>query len=327
MYEAMSAARECIYLEMYIFVTDQEELDFLSVLEEKARSGVQVKIILDSFGSRDLSDEATARLRDAGVEAIFFSSFFHRTHRKILVVDQKVAFVGGVNLHPSTKKWDDLVVLLEGAMVKTIVGSFAKVYVSCGGRDEALVAIRQKGKLIKARAWLIEHFPENNKYHFQRVYTGALQKAEKTFTFVTPYFVPRRWLIAAMHQAVLKGVDVELLLPAVSDHYIVDRMNYFYMRKLFKLGIKFYLGPKMNHAKALVVDRKLAVVGTQNMDPLSFDFNAEVGVFIEDPETVKKLVEIIEKWKSDSQPFDPANYQKKWLDYIVWPICRLLFFL
>lgn len=326
MFESMNEAQTSIYLEMYIFVDDMREFNFLKLLKEKAKNGIKVKIILDSFGSSDLSKGAILGLKDAGAEVFFFSRFLHRTHRKILIVDEKVAFIGGVNFRQDMNKWADLVVKMEGRLVKSISRSFAKAYILCGGKEQSLITLNKEIVLYKAKTWLVEHFPVSNKFRLKKIYKEALREAEKNVLFISPYFIPRRWLIGAMHQAILRGVRIEILVPKVTNHYIVDRVNYFYIYKMSKLGVNFYLQPKMNHAKVLIVDEKEGMLGTNNLDFFSFEFNSEIGVFIKDEKAIQELLVIANQWKSESVLFDSKLHKPKWIDYILSPFIRLLFF-
>jgi len=323
MFDSMSSAKESIYLEMYIFVDDIEEFNFLKLLKEKAKSGVRVKIILDSFGSSDLSKEGILSLREAGVEVIFL----HRTHRKILIVDEKTAFIGGVNFEQKMNKWIDLVLKVEGKLVKSIVRSFTKTYIKSGGKDQAVIILNKEVVFSKAKTWIIEHFPMSNKFNLRRIYKKALRDSETSVLLISPYFTPKRWLMRAMHQAVLRGVKVEVLIPKVTDNFFVDRVNHFYIFKMSKLGVSFFLESKMNHAKVLIVDGKEGMVGSNNLDYFSFEFNSEIGVFIKDIEVIRKLLKITNEWKSESVLFDPKSYNPKWIDYILSPLIRLLFFL
>lgn len=323
MFEAISGAQKSIYLEMYIFQDDMKEFDFFHLLKEKAKQGLRVKIILDPFGSAGLSYNAISELKKAGVEMFFLSYLIHRMHRKVLVVDEKVAFIGGVNLHQNSKFWNDLMVRITGNLVRKVVVSFAKSYTSAGGKDPILLEKNKEITKMNTDTWIVEHAPVREKFNFKRIYKKYLSKAEENITLITPYFIPKRWLRAALHQAVLRGVNVEILVPKNTEYFIIDRVNYFYIYKLAKLGIKFYIEKNMNHAKAIIIDKKEAMVGSQNLDFFSFDLNSEVGVFFKDLEVVAKLSEIAKKWKRDSILFDYKTQKPKWFDYILSPIINL----
>lgn len=340
MFDSILLAKKTIYLEMYIFQDDIIDFDFLKLLKEKSREGVKVKMVLDSFGSHNLSKVAVSEIRESGIELFFLSYFLHRTHRKILIVDQSVAFIGGVNFHQSASLWNDLVVRVKGRLVNSITKSFAKVYAECGGKDVLILQSSKKGlkhggsirknKIIKVKevkekvqAWLIEHSPVKNRFNLKKLYQKHLSEAKESILIVTPYFMPRRWLIGALHQAYLRGVDVEILVPLNTDYYVIDRVNYFYINKLSKLGIKFSLETQMNHAKITVIDSKEGIVGSNNLDYLSFELNSEVGIFFKDQVALNRILKIIEGWKRNTVIFDAKVHKRQWFDYILAPLISL----
>ena len=323
MFSTISNAQKSIYLEMYIFEDDMEKFDFFHLLKEKAKQGLRIIIILDSFGSAGLSNNAISELKEAGVEILFLSYLLHRMHRKVLIVDERIAFIGGVNLQQTSKFWNDLMVGITGNLVQKIIASFAKSYVNAEGKNPILLKKNKKNNKEKTDTWLVEHSPVKEKFHFKKVYKKYLNQAEKSIILITPYFIPKRWLMATLHQAVLRGVKVEILVPKNTDHFIVDRVNYFYIYKLSQLGIKFYVEEKMNHAKAIIIDEKEGMVGSQNLDFFSFDFNFEVGIFFKDLGMVSELSEIAKEWKKEAILFDYKTQKPKWFDYILSPLINL----
>ncbi len=318
MFEAMENADESIYIEMYIFLDNMKAINFIELLMKKAKSGVRVRLVLDSFGSADLSTKAIDSLRKSGAEVRFFSSFLHGNHRKILIIDEKIAFVGGVNFHQNTKHWDDLVVRIDGRLVKYITRSFAKIYILCGGKDPAILSLSKNTEIKKVQTWFVEHSPGMGQ-RLKKIYKGHIYSAQKSIFLVTPYFMPKHWLSVALHEAILRGVKVEIFVPTKTDYYIVDRVNFFNMHRLAKRGVIFYLSPTMNHAKIMVIDEKEAMVGSQNLDFLSFGWNAEAGIFLKDLQAVSSVLDILKDWKSKSFHFDFKNYKPKIIDYIFFP--------
>ena len=326
MYEAILSARESVYLEMYIFTDDMLQYNFLELLSQKAKEGLRVRIILDSWGSFNFSKDAERLLTSSGAELFFYSHIFRVTHRKVLVVDGAQAFLGGVNFSQNYRHWDDLVVEIRGNLVDYIVRSFAKVYAECGGTDPQLLAKNQPILLDKTRSWLVEHFPRKKKPSLKHIYKEHLNKAQKNIIFITPYFIPNRWLVRVLKRAVQRGVTVDVLISKNAGYFIAsltNRINYFYIRKLSRLGVSFYIQSEMNHSKALILDEREAIVGSQNIDFLSFELSNEIGVFIKDAEAVKKLLEIYNKWKKEATLFDFKTYKPRWFDYIISPICSL----
>lgn len=324
MYSAMERAENSIYLEIYIFHNDMQKYNFFELLIKKAKAGLKVHMVLDYLGSFALSKKAVAELENSGVEVIFSSHLLHRIHRKILIVDEEVAFIGGVNLKQDTDFWKDLVVEIRSKkMIQKILRTYARFYVSVGGKDIYLKSKSRKIKTQKTKNWLVEHIPELRQFSLQTLYREKISKAEKKIIIVTPYFAPKRWLRGVLHQAIIRGVEVEIIVPGYVDWFIPDRANYFYMNKMANLGARVYVEPFMNHAKAILIDDKQVMVGSQNIDFLSFDYNSEIGVFFEEKRTVEDLQKIVEKWKSQSKVFDPKTYKPHWYDYILAPLITI----
>lgn len=327
MLEAISQANKSIYLEMYIFQDDMKKFNFFVALKKKAKEGIKIKLILDSFGSIDLSRDDIKELRESGIEILFTSYLLHRAHRKVLIVDESVAFLGGVNLHQSARLWNDLVVKIQGSLVSSIIRSFVKSYIDAGGKDLSIINLIKNKRVIiwtNITSWIIDHSPVKNLYNLKRLYKNHIDNAQNHIILVAPYFMPKYWLQVSIHQALLRGVSIEILVPRKTDHFIIDRVNYFYINKLTLLGVKFYLESKMNHAKVMIIDADEGLVGSNNLDFLSFDLNSETGVFFKDKEVVTKLKEITENWKKDSVLFSNTTYKPKWFDHILSSLIRLL---
>ncbi|MEK7130258.1 MAG: phosphatidylserine/phosphatidylglycerophosphate/cardiolipin synthase family protein [Patescibacteria group bacterium] len=325
MIEAIAGAQKSIFIEMYIFVDNTVRHDFFKILEEKAEKGVKVKIIIDSFGSLELSQKTIEKLKSTGVELLFFSYWLRHTHKKILIIDEKIAFLGGVNIHKLFQKWNDLQMRFTGPIVKSVIRSFAKSYLACGGKDpDILIYRKRKGILKKTDLRFLSHQQAKGNNLLKKHYKNRLNNAKRGIIIVTPYFAPHRWLMGVLHQAVLRGVSIEILLPRQTDHWIFDRVNYFYISKFYNLGVKFYLQEEMLHAKVMIIDGVEGMVGSQNIDPFSFNYNLEAGAFFRDEKMVKDLIKIIADWKKDSTVFSPEMYKRTWSDYFLAPIIRLV---
>ena len=319
MFETISSAKESVSLEMYIFIDDMKAINFLELLAKKAREGVRVSIVLDSFGSADMSSAGIRTLRDSGAEVFFFSHLLHRTHRKILIIDERIAFIGGVNFHQNTRYWNDLAVKVEGPLVRHAARSFAKTYQNSGGSDPRVLRLAKSTLKKSIRMRFVEHFPDKRRI-LKKIYLEHISHAQKRVFLVTPYFMPKRWLAFALHQAVIRGANVEVIVPAITDYYILDRVNYFYMHRLAKLGVSFYLTRSMNHAKVMLIDDTEGMVGSQNLDILSFEWNAEAGVFFNDAGAVRQLAGIFGAWREKADFFDFKKYRPKFWDYVLAPV-------
>lgn len=317
MLTAISLAQKSIFLEMYIFEEDTEGYDFISELERKAKSGVKVVLILDALGSYDLKSASVDRLRIAGVEVLFYSHFWKHTHRKILIIDEFTVFVGGVNIGKNFAPWRDLQMRLSGKnFANTALFSFRRVYMSLSGKDPVLLSRELPHPLERAKHWFIEHGTQTKKHTLRQYYETHIGRAEKSIILVTPYFIPRRWMIALLHSALLRGVEVQIIVPERTDHAIVDRINYRFLSMFGRLGANCLVTPHMNHAKAMLIDDNEAIVGSHNLDALSFEHNIESGVFFNNIHMVKQLGAIIAKWKKGALPL--TNIQKwKWYDVVI----------
>lgn len=317
-------AHESVYIEMYIFEQSPAPYDFVAVLCERAAAGVRVVLILDAYGSKDLPDEARYALIHAGVEVMFYAFVFNRTHRKLVVVDEHIAYVGGVNIGARFIDWSDLVVRLESRVVKSVVRSFARMYRVCGGTDARLLQHLAKTPLARAKTWFYEHGFHFNAGTLRRAYVRAIDGAQERLTIVTPYFVPQPWLMAALGRAAKRGVKVELLLPERTDVPFVHGVHRHYAGMLAQLAATIYLHPQMNHAKAMVVDERLAVVGSQNIDPLSFARNIEGGVWLERRSDIASVYSAINEWKTVSRTYQMDVDEPRWFDRFLAYVLRVV---
>lgn len=302
MIDEMKLAKKSIYIEMYIFLLDTgEEYDFFNVLKEKALAGLKVIIVADARGSARLKKETIKQLQEAGVEILFFSDWLRCTHRKIFVVDERIFFLGGINIKKNTSHWHDLSIKVDSPLLtKNILRSFAYAYKMSGGQDPELLARLKQGIFRTIKSQFLEHWPNKNIYTLKKYYSEALSNAKSKIIIVTPYFTPPRWLMVLMESSSKRGIEIEVLLPDDTDVKILNRINRSYVLKLRNLDIKFYLHPQMNHAKVLLVDDKVALVGSQNLDYASFDLNLESGLSIRDEKAIRDLIKIIDTWREAS---------------------------
>jgi len=327
MIKSIAQAKKSIYIEMYIFLDDTTaSYDFIGLLKKQALAGVEVVIIADAFGSLEMKKNTITELRQIGVEFLLFSHFWHRTHRKIVVVDKRIAFVGGVNIEQKIINWQDIQIKMAGnKTVKAVLRSLARTYQSCGGRKKHILAYYEKSIIKKIKSLVLESLPIHNINSLKEYYKDKIISAQKSIKITTPYLTPPRWLMALLDDARHRNVEIEILFPKNTDHKIFDKINHSYASQLLPTGIKFYSNPKMNHAKILLVDDAEALVGSQNLDSLSFGHNLEVGVFFKQKEIVKELNQIFDKWKSQSTPFQVTAIRLNCWERIEVKIIRLFF--
>ncbi len=307
-------AKKSIYLEMYIFLDDNEkDYDFISALKEKAEQGLNVSVIADAYGSSKLSNKTIKSLKESGVEFIFFSNLLRRTHRKILIVDEKIAFTGGVNINKKIIDWKDLQIKISGPIVKPFLKSFAKGYKLAGGKKESILKYSKLSLRKRIKTLVLDSFSSKEKKLFlPDYYIDKILEAEKNIYIITPYLVPPRRLIVAIDTVCRKGVEVKIIIPNDTDIKMLNKVNFLNACRLSAMGVKFFLAKSMNHAKILLIDSKLALVGSQNVDILSFNFNIETGIFFSQKKAVSDLKIIIDKWKNEAIPF---NFKDKKISF------------
>lgn len=327
MIKEIKEAKQSIYLEMYILLNNTNKThNFFKLFKEKAQAGLDVVIIIDKYGSASLKAGIIQELRETGVEVLYFDSWFRRTHRKILIIDQKIAFLGGVNIEDKIKYWHDLQVRLKGKIVKPILKSFARSYYKCGGKKESILQFKNLLLSRKLKSWIIDNWPSTKKkYYLNNYYRYKLSKAKKSIQIVTPYLLPPRWLITQLERAYSRGVEIEIIIPKNTDIRIINKINYLNCSRLSSLGINFYLTPTMNHAKLMLIDNQEGIIGSQNLDLLSFNFLAEVGVFFSQKKLVNELAHIIKHWKIDATLFEEKSHQMRLVDYILVGIFKLFY--
>ncbi len=320
MYQAILAAKKSIYWEVYTFVDDAAGKPFFDLFEEKAKAGVGVKIIVDSMGSSELSNSRVKSLRLAGVDIRFFQErankirswwkrIWTRTHRKILIVDEEIGFIGGVNIRESMRGWLDIQVRLEGKVVHSLLRAFAKSYILCGGEKKAVRhLLKFQFRLLHDRAEFIFDDPSVYRSTARQNYTQALLKARERVILFSPYYFPDKKFLYALWRARKRGIKVDLLLPLRSDIRLLTFTSYAWFALMDKLGVKIHLTDKMMHGKGVIMDDEWAMVGSSNIEHTSFYDNYEAGVRLRDRKTVKKLKDIILGWIDATEEFNI----KKW---------------
>lgn len=337
MYEQICAARSSIYWETYIFQNDTVGKRFIEMLKEKARRGVEIKLILDGFGSFWMENRILREMSENGIEILRFnplklSAFwrgmrrvFERTHRKLLIIDQETAFIGGVNVNAETQEWLDLQIRVKGPIVKRLLRSFSHSYLAGGGVLDKIKHILYL-PIIKEKYWrVLWHKPQEKFSIVRKLYLQAINRAKKTLTLVSPYFLPDQEFLKALREARKRGVDVQLILPLKTDHPILTYAMRAYWKLYDRLGFKIHLVKKMIHAKAMMVDDKWAMVGSSNFDPQTFYRSHEANLIFTKKEMLEDLKKIFVAWKGHSKLFHISKWEKRsWVGRVYEAVCKLL---
>lgn len=326
MRQAISDAKNSIYWEIFTLTDDLAGKPFLDLLCEKAKAGLDVKLITDAIGSFYLSKEAIAHLKNSGVKFLNFNHLrpdfavqnwlrrvWHRTHRKVLVVDQELAFIGGVNISEESRDWNDLHLKLTGKIVGPILSGFARSYIRAGGEEKEVEHLLSGMGDFQEKIKFIVNSPTRfiKKSPFKIFYKQALGAAKENFNLLTPYYVPDRQFLDLVTRAKERGVKVNIILPWKTDMRIMQRMAEIFYGVSAKAGAAFYFLKKMNHGKAVSVDNVMGMVGSANLTPRSFYINSEAGVTFTHQQMVEDLNGILEEWKNESVPLTDFGFGNK----------------
>ncbi len=317
--EAIGAAEHHVHVEYYIFEPGVVGRRIADALIERAKAGVTVRLLVDSIGSASLTRAFVRDLRDAGVKFAWFNPMRFarlrrridfRNHRKIVVVDGRVGFTGGINIADDyveradalTKQprrnrrngdgpWRDTHVRIVGDAVRWLQLNFfddwhfATDYVA---RDpEYFPPPKGEGTLP---VQVVSSGPDRRWEPIQKLYFSCLAIARERVWITTPYFVPDEAVLTALVAAAMRGVDVRILLPRFSDSLVVTAAARSYYDTVLAAGVRvFEYTPTMIHAKTMVVDDELAIIGTANLDNRSFRLNFEVSVVLYSPDEARAL--------------------------------------
>jgi cardiolipin synthase len=328
MIHAIEGAREFIHMEFYRFESDKLGMKFWDLVMAKSSEGVKVRVIYDDVGSWSLSNKVIERLKKTGVEIYPFmpvrfpwltSKINFRNHRKIIVIDGKVGFVGGLNiadkyLHGLKEigKWRDTHLQVKGEAVAALNSVFTVdwYFVSDILLDD--ISLNQTAEKVTQRCWVqvASSGPDSDWANIMQVYFSAIATARKSILICTPYFSPDETILTAIKTASLSGVDTQIILPGKSDSPVAYWNTLSYIDELMEAGIKVYLYQDgFNHSKYFIVDSVFASVGSANVDTRSFDLNFEVAALIYDEEFAGKLEKLFENDKLRSRLVDPVTWE------------------
>ncbi|MEG0789029.1 MAG: cardiolipin synthase [Alistipes sp.] len=325
---SLQRATHSIHMEYYIIRDDRIGRSIIEILIRKAHAGVEVRVIYDAVGSCALSRSMLRSMRMAGIEIgafepigfpWFTTRVNHRNHRKIVVTDGKVAYLGGINIAKyyldgnDLGKWRDEHLRLEG----DVVADLQKLFVA----DWAYVS----GKYLKYSSYVASHdiclptpmqiaWAEEgpSRHTLIEVFTAAIVSARTEVRISSPYFMPPSIILDAIRIAVHSGVCVKVMIPACSDSPFTDLISDSFVEELLDAGVELYRYEKgFLHAKLLIVDDTTASVGTANMDYRSLQDNLEVTAFIYDKGVVRALANTFDEDLDACLRLDRAQWQRR----------------
>ena len=324
-------AEKSIEIATFILGRDDVGKALVSLLAQKAKQGVKVRLLLDAYGCMRSHGRFVQSIKDAGGRVGVFLPMLPlrrrwsanlRNHRKLAVFDGCHALTGGMNLAkeymgptPFDKRWKDVCTVITGSGVEHLRAIFQQDWAfSTGETSVSSFACPVNPPVIK-KGSLVQVVEDGPDITGRPLYSGvlaAINQARESIRVVSPYFVPDEPLSAALELAARMGRDVKIIVPEKSNHPLVDLASRSFLPDLMAAGVRFYYyQPGMLHAKLISIDRELAIVGSANMDIRSFQLNFEIATFLYGPGDVRQVIDVMEVLTGDSRQVTREEVENK----------------
>lgn len=313
-FKAIEDAKHFVHMQYFILEQGQLFDRLCPLLKNKIASGVEVRIIYDSFGSYKMRGKPKRQLQEIGVKIypilpIRFGNLLYtlnyRNHRKIVVVDGKIGFTGGVNVTDKyvtydnpLGKWEDLHLMLKGPVVNSLHRIFIKDYYFAS-KEEGLLNkkyLPEPKKEGDSIVQIVSGGPDSPQSVIMQQYIAMMHLAEKSVTIANPYFIPGVAFLEAMKIVALSGIKIKLIVPKKSDSLVAKYSMFSHFESLLKVGVEIYLRNEFSHSKVLIVDNSIASVGSGNFDYRSFEHNYETNALIYDEEIANSVEARLDKY-------------------------------
>ncbi len=315
----IDAARQHVHLLFYIFKDDSVGQRVAESLIRAVQRGVMCRVLADAVGSRQLFRHLAPKLRQQGVRIfpvlpanlwrIPFARLDLRNHRKLAVIDGRVAFTGSQNIvepsygHKRAGVWHDIMARITGPVVRQLQGIFLEDWFYESGEVLEDAALFPEGRVDGDIAvQVVPTGPDRQTELIQDLVVKAIFLARRRVVITSPYFIPNDAMLLALRLASLRGVQVDVVIPKRCDHPLVQAAGAFYCDYLMRNGVNVFLFQQgMLHAKTLTVDNALAMFGSANYDIRSFDLNFELNLFVHAAEAVEEMRRLQQAYLAQSQ--------------------------
>ena len=347
MMAACEKAQKSIDFEQFIFVDDTIGRQFINTCIEAAKRGVRVRFIWDAAGSFSFFGSVLAEeLKGKGIELIFFKtlipgffnvhnyrSWYFRNHRRTLVIDGTIGFTGGIGVWEKMQNWRDTLVEIRGPVVSMMQDEFEQMWNRAlkrntprAQRDRSAKRRKRLERLQRkmGRKFGFEKIRQENDFIYEtnsplpkqrRIYYAlldAIRGAEKNIYITSPYFVPTRVLAKLLRTSAERGLDVHIVIPAVSDHPLVDLAARSYFEHLLEAGVHIHLYKgNMIHSKTVIIDDVWTTVGTLNMDTISLLYNFEANLISTNARFATELKALFFEDIRQSEAVDPQVWNRR----------------
>lgn len=330
MLEAIRSARSTINLATYVYWRGEIAREVADAIVERRRKGVECRVLLDAVGAARMSDELKQAMREAGVEVVMFrppgrmelGRANHRNHRKLLIVDGKIAMTGGVGIAQEwtgdaqdPDHWRDTHAVIEGPVVASLQGAFAENWLEA--TNELLVGERfvpaSSREDETMSTLLVRSSAGVGSTNVEAVYALAIAAAETRIELTAGYFSPNRAFVQALADAAQRGVDVRILVPGPHiNHDVVREAGQHAYEELLAAGVRlFEYTPTLLHAKTLVIDRSLSSIGSVNFDNRSFCLNDEATLIVQSQSCAERLGRVFEHDLSRSSEIELERWRDR----------------
>ncbi len=332
-FDAVERAEKLICLQFYIFKNDETGKALSGLLKQKSQEGVKVYVLYDHFGSFGTPRGFWKEMRTAGIQvkashpfrwtAPFY--YVHRDHRKLVVIDSRRAFTGGLNianeysgfhLRKRSRGWRDTGMLVEGPIVNELLDTFKKSWTTWGGEKVGFHGVHEETRDNMPEegvpALPIFVYSGNGRRRMRNLLRYSIDHAQTSILLTTAYFTPSRRLIERLERSVRRGVKVRLLVPGKSDVPAASYAGRAFFSRLLKAGIEIYtyLG-EMLHAKTYLFDQDWSIIGSTNLDYQSLRYNDEGNIGILDRPFASQMAEVFEEDLRNSAKIDEEAWRQR----------------
>lgn len=331
LFEDLKKAKHHINIEYFTIYDDQLGKKLRKILVQKAREGVQVRVLYDLFGSKGSKQKFFKELIQAGGEVTPFMKsklgyysfrINFRNHRKIMVIDGSVGYIGGFNIgdqylgrNKRFGNWRDTHLRLEGSVVLQLQSRFFMDWNASAKRQKVQFSLDyfpQSNVQNNIPMQIVSSGPENDVQKIKQGYIKMIMGAKHSIWIETPYFIPDDALMEALLIAIRSGIEVRIVIPQMPDHPFVYRATEYYVQQLLKAGARIYSYQNgFMHAKTIVVDNMITSVGSANWDIRSFKLNFEANAFMYDPKVAEQIIATIKNDLKDARELDEEYFKQQ----------------
>lgn len=333
-FKEIKNAKKNIYIESYKILNDSIGKKLIDLLLKKEKDGVKIKIICDYLGWGNFSKERIKKISESKIELYIFNPIFKkislkslrkywnihfRNHRKLTIIDDKYAFVGGINYTKEELEWNDIMVKITGKIVDDLISSSHEM---TGFAKKEHFGKRHIYKKLSKNFYhddiIVRQIPYSRHRLLKKELIKIFNEAQKEILIVTPYLIPDLPFRRALKRAIDRGIKIKIIIPGKSDNWFLNHMNHFSSYIANNAGIEVFLYPGMIHSKYVIIDSNIASFGSANLDYQTFNHNYELNIVSKNKSLVKQLKKSFHKDSKNSNSYHEKTWSKKiWINKLI----------